>query len=172
MVFPSRRGTSPFVWRPDLGSATAWTRASGTPTKPPPRFPIHGKFNHEETRATASRTGLYPGGRYLVVRDLEETERVCEHIRCCGDGEAFRARFGQAASENFDPSRDLEKVGVANQTTMLSSESLEVAERIRLVMAERYGEAALSEHFRSFDTICSATQDRQDAVLKLLKGGG
>jgi len=132
---------------------------------------IHGKFNHEETRATASRTGLYPGGRYLVVRDLEETERVCEHIRCCGDGEVFRARFGQAASENFDPSRDLEKVGVANQTTMLSSESLEVAERIRLVMAERYGEAALSEHFRSFDTICSATQDRQDAVLKLLKGG-
>ena len=132
---------------------------------------IHGKFNHEETRATASRTCLYPGGRYLVVRDLEETERVCDHIRVGGDGEAFRARFGQAASGSFDPNRDLEKVGVANQTTMLSSESLEVAERIRRAMAARYGEAALTEHFRSFDTICSATQDRQDAVLKLLKGG-
>jgi len=132
---------------------------------------IHGKIHHEETRATASRTGLHPGGRYLVVRDLEETERVCDHIRRGGDGGAFRARFGQAASEHFDPDRDLEKVGVANQTTMLSSESLEVAERIRRAMAERYGEAALAEHFRSFDTICSATQDRQDAVLKLLKGG-
>jgi 4-hydroxy-3-methylbut-2-enyl diphosphate reductase len=132
---------------------------------------IHGKYNHEETRATASRTSLYPGGKYVVVRDLEETARVCDTIRGRGDRATFLARFSPAVSEGFDPDRDLERVGVANQTTMLSSESLQVAEEIRLAMIDRYGAAELSKHFRSFDTICSATQDRQDAVLKLLKGG-
>jgi 4-hydroxy-3-methylbut-2-enyl diphosphate reductase len=132
---------------------------------------IHGKYQHEETRATASRTGLYPGGRYLVVRDLEETDLVCEYIRGRGSMEGFRNRFRVASSEGFDPDADLVRVGVANQTTMLSSESLEVAERIRSAMIERYGEANLAEHFRSFDTICSATQDRQDAVVRLLETG-
>jgi 4-hydroxy-3-methylbut-2-enyl diphosphate reductase len=132
---------------------------------------IHGKYDHEETRATASRTGLYPNGRYLVVRDLEETARVCDYIRRGGDRTAFLARFQPAVSEGFDPERHLEQVGLANQTTMLSSESLQVGEEIRRAMLDRYGGAELSKHFRSFDTICSATQDRQDAVLKLLKGG-
>jgi 4-hydroxy-3-methylbut-2-en-1-yl diphosphate reductase len=132
---------------------------------------IHGKYDHEETRSTASRTSLYKDGKYLVVRDHEETGIVCEHILGRGDRGAFLARFKPAVSEGFDPDRDLERAGVANQTTMLSSESLAVAERIRQAMIARYGEAELPKHFRSFDTICSATQDRQDAVLKLLKEG-
>jgi 4-hydroxy-3-methylbut-2-enyl diphosphate reductase len=132
---------------------------------------IHGKYDHEETRATASRTTLHPGGAYLVVRDLEEAALVCEYIRRSGDREAFLARFRGAISEGFDPDRHLERVGVANQTTMLSSESLQVAEEIRRAMLHRYGEESLTRHFRSFDTICSATQDRQDAVRKLLDRG-
>ncbi|HEV8336217.1 MAG TPA: 4-hydroxy-3-methylbut-2-enyl diphosphate reductase [Candidatus Polarisedimenticolia bacterium] len=132
---------------------------------------IHGKYDHEETRSTASRTSLYKDGKYLVVRDHEETGIVCEHILGRGDRDAFLTRFQPAVSEGFDPDRDLERAGLANQTTMLSSESLEVAERIRQAMIARYGEVELPKHFRSFDTICSATQDRQDAVLKLLKEG-
>ena len=132
---------------------------------------IHGKYDHEETRATASRTSLHPGGKYVVVRDLDETGAVCDVIRGKGDPSAFPARFSKAVSAGFDPARDLERVGLANQTTMLSSESLRVAEEIRRAMVDRYGETDLPRHFRSFDTICSATQDRQDAVLKLLEGG-
>ena len=132
---------------------------------------IHGKYDHEETRATASRTTLYPGGCYLVVRDLDETALVCDYIRRRGDRGAFLGKFASAISEGFDPDRHLESVGLANQTTMLSSESLQVAEEFRLAMLDRYGESELSRHFRSFDTICSATQDRQDAVVKLLKSG-
>ena len=81
----------------------------------------------------------------------------------------MRERFGAAASPGFDPEQDLVRVGIANQTTMLSSESLAIAAEIRRAMSARYGGAALGEHFRSFDTICSATQDRQDAVLRLLQ---
>jgi 4-hydroxy-3-methylbut-2-enyl diphosphate reductase len=130
---------------------------------------IHGKYAHEETRATASRTGQHPGGRYLVVRDRSEAGFVCDHIRRGGDREAFLARFRQACSPGFDPDRDLGRIGLANQTTMLSSDSLEIQEMIRRALADRHGEAALAERFRAFDTICSATQDRQDAVLDLLR---
>ena len=130
---------------------------------------IHGKYNHEETRATASRTSLHEGGKYLVVRDLEQTAMVTEFIRQGGDTREFLDHFLPACSEGFDPHVDLVRVGLANQTTMLSSESLHVAEQIRLAMIDRYGEQELAEHFRSFDTICSATQDRQDAVLRLLQ---
>ena len=132
---------------------------------------IHGKYDHEETRATASRTSLHPGGKYLVVRDLEETAEVCRYITEGGRAKEFQARFALSASPGFDPDADLARIGVANQTTMLSSESLEVAEAIRRALAARYGETRLPEHFRSFDTICSATQDRQDAVLRLLEDG-
>ena len=132
---------------------------------------IHGKYNHEETRATASRTSLHPGGKYLVVRDLEETEEVARMIRSGGDAGTFLERFAPACSDGFDPAADLQRVGLANQTTMLSSESLQVAEIIRRAMADRYGEDDLAAHFRSFDTICSATQDRQDAVRRLLRSG-
>src|SRR5262245_8539861 len=129
---------------------------------------IHGKVRHEETRATASQALKYPQGRYLVVLDREEAAVVCDYIRGTGDREALLPRFAGAVSPGFDPDRDLERIGCANQTTMLMSESLEIGEMLRAAMRERYGEAALATHFRAFDTICSATQERQDAVIALL----
>src|SRR5262249_39527350 len=85
--------------------------------------------------------------------------------------EQFVSTFRPAASVGFDPDRDLERIGLANQTTMLSSESLQIAGMIREAIAERHGEGEVAARFRSFDTICSATQDRQDAVSKLVRGG-
>ena len=131
---------------------------------------IHGKYYHEETKATSSQVTKYPGGRYLVVRDMAEAREVCDYIEGAGSRERLLERFPHEISPGFDPDRDLVRVGVANQTTMLSGESLAIAGELRKSMAKRYGEAALPEHFRTFDTICSATQDRQDAVLKLVAG--
>ena len=132
---------------------------------------IHGKYIHEETKATASQVMKYPGGRYLVVRDMAEARLVCDFIEHGGEGPALRERFAKATSPQFDFDRDLVRIGVANQTTMLSSESLAIANEVRLAMGRRYGEAAAADRFRSFDTICSATQDRQDAVLRMLEDG-
>ncbi|HEV8200791.1 MAG TPA: 4-hydroxy-3-methylbut-2-enyl diphosphate reductase, partial [Candidatus Polarisedimenticolia bacterium] len=129
---------------------------------------IHGKYAHEETRATASRTTRQPGGRYLIVRDRRESAQVCDYIRKGGDRETFLRDFAPACSPGFDPDRDLARVGLANQTTMLSSESLQIQEEIRQALTDRFGAPAIEEHFRAFDTICSATQDRQDAVVELL----
>jgi 4-hydroxy-3-methylbut-2-en-1-yl diphosphate reductase len=98
-----------------------------------------------------------------------ETGAVCEYIRHAGDAAAFMNRFGKAASPGFDPSRDLERIGLANQTTMLMTESLEIGEMIRQAMLDRYGEVELGQRYQAFDTICSATQDRQDAVVALLR---
>jgi 4-hydroxy-3-methylbut-2-enyl diphosphate reductase len=130
---------------------------------------IHGKVKHEETQATASQALRTPGGRYLVVLDRAEADEVCAYIRGEGNRDAFMARFGKAVSAGFDPDRDLGHVGLANQTTMLMSESLEIADMLRLAMVDRYGAEALAERYRAFDTICSATQERQDAVLALLE---
>jgi len=128
---------------------------------------IHGKFWHEETRATASQAAQ-DGGHYLVVLDREEAGAACEYIRAGGDRGRFLAQFGRAVSPGFEPDRDLEHVGCANQTTMLSSESLSIAEMFREAIRSRFGDAELDRRFRTFDTICSATQDRQDAVAALL----
>jgi 4-hydroxy-3-methylbut-2-enyl diphosphate reductase len=128
---------------------------------------IHGKYWHEETRATASQAA-HGGGHYLVVLDRDEAAVACEYIRQGGDRHQFLAQFGRAVSPTFDPDRDLQRVGCANQTTMLSSESLAIAEMFRDAVRSRYGEAELNVRFRTFDTICSATQDRQDAVAALL----
>ncbi|HEU5039459.1 MAG TPA: 4-hydroxy-3-methylbut-2-enyl diphosphate reductase [Gemmatimonadales bacterium] len=130
---------------------------------------IHGKHYHEETKATASQVMKYPEGRYLVVLNMAEARLVCDFIEGRGDGTTLDARFRQAVSPGFSFERDLVRVGIANQTTMLSGESLAIARQIGASMARRYGEAALAEHFRSFDTICSATQERQDAVVALLE---
>ncbi len=129
---------------------------------------IHGKMKHEETRATASQALKYPQGRYLVVLDRAEADIVCEYIRAGADRDAFVRRFEGAVSPGFDPDRDLHRIGCANQTTMLMSESLQIGEMFRDAMRDRYGEAALATQFRAFDTICSATQERQDAVITLL----
>jgi 4-hydroxy-3-methylbut-2-en-1-yl diphosphate reductase len=129
---------------------------------------IHGKVKHEETQATASQALKFENGHYLVVLDREEAGIVCDYIRRGGDRTAFLARFAHAASPGFDPDRHLERVGCANQTTMLMTESLEIGEMFGAALLERYGAEALDRHFRAFDTICSATQERQDAVLALL----
>jgi len=129
---------------------------------------IHGKYWHEETKATASQVMKYAGGRYLVVLDMGEARLACDFIEQAGDPAALAGRFSRAVSPGFDFAQDLAKVGLANQTTMLSGESLAIADEFRKSMERRYGTSALAEHFRSFDTICSATQERQDAVLTLL----
>jgi len=129
---------------------------------------VHGKNYHEETKATSSQVNKHAGGKYLVVRDMAEARVVCDYIEGRGTRTAFNDLFAGKMSPGFDPDRDLERVGVANQTTMLSGESLAIAAEIGKSMARRWGETALGEHFRTFDTICSATQERQDAVLKLI----
>jgi 4-hydroxy-3-methylbut-2-enyl diphosphate reductase len=129
---------------------------------------IHGKHYHEETKATASQVMRHPGGKHLTVYDMAEARALCDLIEGGGDGAALGERFAAAASPDFDMTRDLERVGVANQTTMLSGESLAIAAEFRKSLAKRYGEERIGEHFRSFDTICSATQERQDAVVQLL----
>jgi 4-hydroxy-3-methylbut-2-enyl diphosphate reductase len=130
---------------------------------------IHGKYWHEETRATASQTLHAARGAYLVVLDRTEAATVCDYIRHGGDRQAFLERFAHAISPGFDPDRDLARIGCANQTTMLSSESVEIGEMFRSAMRARYGDHELAARFRAFDTICSATQDRQDAVIDLLR---
>lgn len=129
---------------------------------------IHGKYYHEETRATASRALEYPEGAYLIVRDLEDTTLVADYIRYGIGEEDLEQRFSNSMSPEFDFTRHLERVGVANQTTMLMRETEEVAEILRRAMVDRYGEESIDEHFRALDTICSATQERQDAVEELL----
>ncbi len=130
---------------------------------------IHGKHYHEETKATASQVMKYDTGRYLVVYDMAEAKLVCEFIEGRGDIASLTARFAGKTSPGFDFENDLARVGIANQTTMLAGESLAIAAEFGLSMARRYGEPHRDEHFRSFDTICSATQERQDAVLALLE---
>jgi len=129
---------------------------------------IHGKYWHEETRATASQAHQSGRGHFLVVIDRSEATTVCDYIRTGGDRASFLETFEHAISPGFDPDRDLQRLGCANQTTMLSSESLEIGEMFKQAMVERYGEASGPQRFRAFDTICSATQDRQDAILQLL----
>jgi 4-hydroxy-3-methylbut-2-enyl diphosphate reductase len=124
---------------------------------------IHGKVKHEETLATSSFAGTY-----LVVLDLAEAQMVCDFILGRGDREAFMARFARACSPGFDPDQDLARVGVANQTTMLKSETEEIGRLFERTMLQRYGPADLSEHFLAFNTICDATQERQDAMFALV----
>jgi len=129
---------------------------------------IHGKYRHEETRATASQAHHAGKGHYLVVLNKGEAGVACDYIRQGGDRAAFLTRFAHAVSPGFDPDEHLQRIGCANQTTMLSSESLEIGEMFRRAVRDRFGEDELPTRFRAFDTICSATQDRQDAILALL----
>ena len=130
---------------------------------------IHGKYYHEETRATASQTLKYPGAKSIVVRNMEEAEVVCDFIEGKIPAAELRERLPNAFDAGFDPERDLRRIGVANQTTMLARESLAIGQRVGEALARRYGQEYLAENFRTFDTICSATQDRQDAVDELLR---
>ncbi len=131
---------------------------------------IHGKYYHEETKATASQTLKDGGnGKYLIVRNLKETGYVTDFILGRISSEELTEKLAHGMSPGFDPEKDLQRVGVANQTTMLMSETLAVGEELRKAMAERYGEENTEDHFELFDTICSATQDRQDALFELLE---
>jgi 4-hydroxy-3-methylbut-2-enyl diphosphate reductase len=129
---------------------------------------IHGKAWHEETKATSSRATANGAGHYLVVFTLAETDYVCDYIVRGGNKQEFLEKFKGAYSPGFDPDVHLQTIGVANQTTMLRGETEEVQRRLRRAMEQKYGTAELDKHFRFFDTICGATQDRQDALEKLL----
>ena len=127
---------------------------------------IHGKASHEETRATASRAVIGGKGHYLIVLSLADTDFVCDYIRNGGDRAAFLARFDGAMSDAFDPDQHLKRVGVANQTTMMRGETEEVQRRILAAIKDR--DAGATTNFRFFDTICGATQERQDALNDML----
>jgi 4-hydroxy-3-methylbut-2-enyl diphosphate reductase len=125
---------------------------------------IHGKYKHEETVATSSFAG-----KYLVVLNLKDAEYVADYILNGGERDEFMAKFSRACSPGFDPERDLQRIGIANQTTMLKSETEQIGKLFERTMMKKYGPDKLNEHFQSFNTICDATQERQDAMLGLVE---
>jgi 4-hydroxy-3-methylbut-2-enyl diphosphate reductase len=129
----------------------------------------HGKYYHEETRATASQTAKHGPGHYIIVRNMDEARVVCDFIEGKLPAEALMNQFGHAVSPGFDPDRDLRRIGVANQTTMLARESLAIGVEVGAAMQRAHGEEYAKANFKTFDTICSATQERQDAVVELLR---
>lgn len=125
---------------------------------------IHGKYRHEETVATSSFAG-----KYLVVLNQQEAQTVADYILQGGDRQEFLTQFGQACSLGFDPDRDLERIGIANQTTMLKSETETIGKLFERTMMRKYGPSQLNDHFLAFNTICDATQERQDAMFQLVE---
>ncbi len=125
---------------------------------------IHGKYKHEETIATSSFAG-----KYLVVLNMAEAEYVANYILNGGDSDEFMGKFSRVCSAGFDPDKDLEQIGIANQTTMLKSETEQIGKLFERTMMRKYGPDKLNQHFQSFNTICDATQERQDAMFHLVE---
>ncbi|MDP8965419.1 MAG: 4-hydroxy-3-methylbut-2-enyl diphosphate reductase [Cyanobacteriota bacterium] len=125
---------------------------------------IHGKYKHEETVATSSFAG-----KYLIVLNMKEAEYIADYILNGGNRDEFLAKFSRACSVGFDPDRDLEQIGIANQTTMLKSETEQIGKLFERTMMKKYGPSELNDHFQNFNTICDATQERQDAMLGLVE---
>lgn len=125
---------------------------------------IHGQYKHEETVATSSFAD-----KYLIVLNLQEAEYVSNYILHGGDRDEFLAKFSKAYSAGFDPDVDLESVGIANQTTMLKTETEKIGKLFEKTMMRKFRPEKLNEHFLSFNTICDATQERQDAMLSLVE---
>ncbi|MEA5477186.1 4-hydroxy-3-methylbut-2-enyl diphosphate reductase [Pseudanabaena galeata UHCC 0370] len=125
---------------------------------------VHGKYNHEETIATSSYAK-----RYLVVLNMQEAEYVANYMLNGGNRQEFLTKFSKAMSAGFDPDRDLERVGVANQTTMLKGETEVIGKLFEKTMMQKYGVEHVNEHFLSFNTICDATQERQDAMFEIVE---
>lgn len=129
---------------------------------------IHGKAAHEETRATFSHTAK--GSPAVIVKDMSEAEELGRVILGELPVERFHALFGAHCTHGFDPERDLQRIGVVNQTTMLATETQAIADHLKQVMLQKYGEASLKQHFADTrDTLCYATNDNQDATHELLK---
>ena len=124
---------------------------------------IHGKYKHEETLATRSFAG-----NYLVVFDLAEAKYVSDYIEGKGNKNEFMKKFAKACSNGFDPDIHLERIGVANQTTMLKSETEEIGKLFENTMLRMFGPANINDHFLAFNTICDATEERQDAMFSLV----
>lgn len=129
---------------------------------------IHGKHNHEETRATFSHS--QKSAPSIVVKDIEETKVLADYILGKINDEAFEKQFDGKYSSNFDPKKHLNKIGVVNQTTMLASETQEITDFLRQKMIEKYGEANIKNHMADTrDTLCYATNDNQSATYGLLE---
>ena len=127
---------------------------------------IHGKANHEETRATASRAlGTEKNGHYLIILTEEEADYVCDYMLGNGDRDAFLKKFSHAYSDGFDPDIHLQQIGVANQTTMLQSDTEKLQEKLRNTIIQRDGNDSA---FHVFDTICGATEERQNALFGMI----
>ncbi len=129
---------------------------------------IHGKHNHEETRATFSHS--QKSAPSIVVKDIEETKVLADYILGKINDDAFEKQFDGKYSSNFDPKKHLNKIGVVNQTTMLASETQEITDFLRQKMIEKYGEANIKNHMADTrDTLCYATNDNQSATYGLLE---
>ena len=129
---------------------------------------IHGKYTHEETRATFSRSAK--SAPVIVVKDLTEAKRLSDYVTGNRNVELFYEEFKGKYSDGFDVTKHLQNVGVINQTTMLAAETQEIAEHFKQVMIAKYGAENTKQHFADTrDTLCYATNENQDATYGLLK---